>query len=104
MKNKKIVKDSEVLNDPPAEVVEPKIETEAANAPEEAVINNVPAEEVTEALTPDEKFNPEKNHDAISIIKDPDGNWSGSMWKNSRLITVREAGPQTAIQMLLTHE
>lgn len=53
-------------------------------------------------MTPD-KHNPEKNHDAISLIKQPDGNWKGYMHKNGKLIEVREIDPQTALTRLLTH-
>lgn len=52
----------------------------------------------------DHIFNPAKNHNAISIIKQPDGNYAGSMWKGDQVITAREIGPEYVLQKLLTHE
>ena len=49
------------------------------------------------------KYDPSKNPQAISIIKQPDGNWKGWMQKNGKTIEVREVGPETVLQRLLTH-
>lgn len=49
------------------------------------------------------EHNPEKNHDAISIIKQPDGNYIGYMYKNGKLITARQGTPETVLVMLITH-
>ena len=48
--------------------------------------------------------NPFKNPNAISLVRQPDGNWKGWMSKFDKVIEVREIGPDTALQMLLTHE
>lgn len=48
--------------------------------------------------------NPEKNHDAISVIKQADGNWIGKMWKNGKMIEERQGDPRTVVEMLLVHE
>ena len=50
------------------------------------------------------EYDPEKNPDMISLEKQPDGNWIGKMQKNGTIIEVRAIGPDTAIQLLLTHE
>lgn len=52
----------------------------------------------------DHLFNPVKNHEVISITKQPDGNYIGLMWKNDKLIEVRQIDPNTVLNMLLTHE
>lgn len=51
----------------------------------------------------DDKYNPAKNINAISLIKQEDGNWVGWMWKNGAIIEVREVGPETVLLKLLTH-
>jgi len=59
-------------------------------------------------LTPDElkkvTWNPTRNPDVISIIKQPDGNWRGFMMKNGKLVQARQGDPGTVMQMLITHE
>lgn len=50
------------------------------------------------------QYDPKKNPNAISIIKQPDGNYKGSMQKNGSLIEVREVGPETVVQQLITKE
>lgn len=47
--------------------------------------------------------NPQKNKDAISLIKQADGNWKGYMHKNGKLIEERQGDPLTVLQLLLTH-
>jgi len=50
------------------------------------------------------KYSPIENQDAISIIKQKDGNYIGEMHKNGKVITARQSDPQIVLQMLLTHE
>jgi hypothetical protein len=45
---------------------------------------------------------PEKNHDAISIVKQRDGNWIGKMWRFGKVVSCRQYDPQIVLQMLLT--
>lgn len=47
---------------------------------------------------------PSLNENAISIIKQPDGNYIGRMWKNKKLIEVRQGDPNTVLNLLLTHD
>lgn len=54
-------------------------------------------------LALDTKYNPNLNKDAISLIKQPDGNWIGEMFKNGVIVSSREVGPDTALQVLITH-
>lgn len=49
-------------------------------------------------------WNPQRNPDVISIVKQPDGNYKGYMQKNGTLIEVRQGDPGTVLQMLITHE
>lgn len=49
------------------------------------------------------EFDPEKNPKAISIIQDKDGNWRGWINKFGKVIEVRAIGPETVLQLLLTH-
>lgn len=49
------------------------------------------------------EFDPEKNQDVISIVKQKDGNYIGYMMKFGKLIEVRQNDPQIVLQMLLTH-
>lgn len=48
------------------------------------------------------EFSPLKNKEAISIIKQEDGNWRGWMTKNGKLIQVRQVDPNTVLNLLLT--
>jgi len=50
------------------------------------------------------EHDPEKNHDAISIIKQEDGNWKGWMYKHGKVVEVRQVDPLTVLSLLLTHE
>lgn len=50
----------------------------------------------------DHLFNPAKNHDAISITRQPDGNYKGCMWKNGELKSARSNDPQILLQELIT--
>lgn len=49
-------------------------------------------------------YNPFKNPDAISIVKQVDGNWIGWTQKNGKVVQAREVGPETVLQKLLTHD
>lgn len=49
-------------------------------------------------------YDPSKNHDAISIIKQTDGNWIGTAWKFGRVVTAREIKPEDVLVKLMTHE
>jgi hypothetical protein len=61
---------------------------------------------MTNKLTPDEirkiKFHPENNPDVISIIKRPDGNWRGFLYKNEKMVQSRAGTPQEALEALIT--
>lgn len=48
-------------------------------------------------------YNPETNENAISLIKQVDGNWKGYMQKHGKLIDVRDIAPDTVLGRLLTH-
>jgi hypothetical protein len=50
------------------------------------------------------EFNPSLNPDAISIIRQPDGNWKGYQLKKGNLITVRQISPATVLEYLLVHD
>jgi hypothetical protein len=51
-----------------------------------------------------EDTNPFHNPNAILIIKQKDGNYKGWMNKFGKVVEVREIGPETVLQKLLTHE
>jgi hypothetical protein len=42
--------------------------------------------------------------DLILLEKQEDGNWKGWMHKFGSLVVVREVGPETVLQKLLTHD
>lgn len=48
-------------------------------------------------------FNPAHNPDVISLVKQADGNWMGYTQKYGKLVEVRDVGPETVLQLLLTH-
>lgn len=50
------------------------------------------------------EYNPNKNHQAISIIKQPDGNWIGEAFVNGGIISVRAGDPNTVVTLLITHD
>lgn len=50
------------------------------------------------------EYNPQKNPNAISIIKQPDGNYIGTMNKFGKIVTARQGDPTTVLTMLITHE
>jgi hypothetical protein len=72
-------------------------------AEEDTGINKL--KEMEELLYPKEvEFDPNKNPKAIVIIEQPDGNYKGYMQKFGKLVEVRDIGPQTVLERLLTHE
>lgn len=48
-------------------------------------------------------WDPNENHDVISLVKQADGNWKGWMWKHDQLLEVRDIDPNTVLLRLLTH-
>ena len=48
------------------------------------------------------EYDPEKNHKAISIIEQEDGNWKGWMWRWGKLVEVRDVSPSAVLVTLLT--
>lgn len=59
----------------------------------------IKSEEYEELLS----FSPRKNPKAIAIVQQEDGNWKGYAQKFGKVIEVREIGPDTVLQMILTH-
>ncbi len=59
-------------------------------------------------LTPEQLkkvvWNPMRNENAITIVKDRDGNYRGFMQKNGQFVQVRQGDPNTVLQLLITHE
>ena len=58
--------------------------------------------QVSLTVKDDAVYNPDKNHDAISIIRQADGNWKGQGFFHERLATVRSWSPQAVLDALLT--
>jgi hypothetical protein len=52
----------------------------------------------------DSYYNPAKNPDAISIVKQEDGNYIGEMTKHGVVVSARQGDPNTVLTMLITHE
>jgi len=50
------------------------------------------------------QYDPSKNNDAISIIKQEDGNYIGEMFKSGKVVSARQSDPQIVLMMLLTHK
>jgi TATA-box binding protein (TBP) (component of TFIID and TFIIIB) len=48
------------------------------------------------------KFHPENNPDVISLLKRPDGNWRGFLFKNGKMVQTRAGSPQEALEALIT--
>lgn len=40
----------------------------------------------------------------ITLIKQTDGNWKGYAYRQGELLEVRDIGPETVLQALLTHK
>lgn len=51
----------------------------------------------------DHLWNPAKNHNTISLVKQPDGHYIGCMWKTDQVITIRDLVPEHVLTQLLTH-
>jgi hypothetical protein len=49
-------------------------------------------------------YDPNTNENAISLIKQEDGNWKGWMNRFGKVVEVREVGPDACLQKLLTHD
>lgn len=52
----------------------------------------------------EQDFSPLVNKNAISIVKQADGNWRGFMWKGDKLVQARQSDPMIVVQMLITHD
>lgn len=63
------------------------------------MISELPIEELKKIV-----WNPVRNPDVITIIKQPDGNYRGFMQKNGKLVQVRQSDPNTVMQLLITAE
>lgn len=50
------------------------------------------------------EYSPEKNPNVISLVKQTDGNWIGYTQKFGHFIEIRDIGPETVLQKLLTHD
>lgn len=61
-------------------------------------------QDLTEEELKKVKWNPSINKDAITIIKQPDGNYRAFMWLHGKLTQIRAGDPNTALNMLITHE
>lgn len=49
-------------------------------------------------------YDPAKNHEAIVIIKQEDGNYKGYAWKHGKVVEVRDIDPNTVITRIITQE
>lgn len=58
---------------------------------------------ISEAQNDDHLWNPAKNHQVISIVKQSDGHYIGCMWKTDHVITIRDLVPEHVLTQLLTH-
>ncbi len=59
--------------------------------------------ELPQDLTPTE-YDPAKNPNAISIIRQPDGNYIGKASKWGMVVEVRQGDPHTVLSMLIAHD
>lgn len=50
------------------------------------------------------EYDPNKNPDAISLIKQADGNWIGIAQKFGKMIKVREVKPEDCLIKIITHD
>lgn len=50
------------------------------------------------------EFNPEKNINAIAIIRQTDGNYIGYINKDRKVLTARQGDPNTVLNLLLTSD
>lgn len=51
----------------------------------------------------DKHYNPHKNKDVISIIRQEDGNYKAWTQKDGKIVEVRTSDPQSALLALITH-
>lgn len=51
-----------------------------------------------------QQFDPSRNPNVISLVKQADGNWKGFMQKNGKYLTVRAINPEYCLQELLTND
>jgi len=58
----------------------------------------------TASMTLNELYDPSVNIKAISIRQDEDGNWTGTINKNGKIIEVRGGDPTTVLAMLITSD
>lgn len=49
------------------------------------------------------EWNPHINHNVISLVRQDDGNWKGTMWRNGQMIEVRQISPGAVLEYLLVH-
>ncbi len=56
----------------------------------------------TATPTKDTVHNPHHNKEAISLIRQEDGNWKGYINKYGSVIMVRDVDPNTVLTLLLT--
>ncbi len=72
--------------------------------PEERSATVKAIEDAFKPVPEDERvYDPASNHDAISIIRQLDGNWMGWMHKHGRLVEVRDISPGMVLERLITH-
>lgn len=57
----------------------------------------------TPARAEESDFNPHSNREAISIIRQEDGNWKGYANKYGSVIVVRDVDPSIVLLRILTH-
>lgn len=49
-------------------------------------------------------FDPWMNSKAIAMVQDKDGNWRGWMQRFGNVVEIRDIGPETVLQRLLTSD
>ena len=63
------------------------------------MIDELPIEDLKKIV-----WNPVRDANVMTIIKQPDGNYRGFMQKNGKLIQVRQSDPNTVMQLLITSD
>lgn len=71
--------------------------------PEESIKKAEEMQGISEEVTPDFYFSPNRNPDVISIIKQKDGNWKIFGQKNGKMIELRGGKPEDVLSEFLTH-
>lgn len=51
-----------------------------------------------------EKASQVPKEDHLVLFKDVDGNWRGATYRYGQFVEVRDIGPETVLQLLLTHD